>query len=129
MVEPVDALLSALHAVAPGVSAQIDAPNDPRSETRIDLSDRHFTTEVSYRPEIGFGAFVSAPAFGQRPDEVYRAAPQATHCAIARVLRERRFRNVSHFGGDPTVDGSDPGKGRRGAGDQATIRPAGREQG
>jgi DNA-binding XRE family transcriptional regulator len=77
MVESLDAFLRALHEVAPGISSKIDAPSDPKGETFIDLVEGSFSTEVSYRPDVGFGIYVSDPTFGQRPDEIYRSAAKA----------------------------------------------------
>src|SRR5882672_4445621 len=77
MIDSVDTFLRMLRRAAPGVRAQVDTPSDPKGETFIDLSDGEFSTEVSYRPEIGFGIFVSERTFGQRPDEIYRSAPKA----------------------------------------------------
>ena len=77
MIGSVDDFLDALGEAAPGVGAQVDPPSDPKGETFIDLSDGEFATEVSYRPEVGFGIFVSERTFGQRPDEIYRSAAKA----------------------------------------------------
>ena len=77
MVESLEAFLRALHEVAPGISSKIDTPSDPKGETFIDLIDGNFSTEVSYRADVGFGIYVSDPALGQRPDEIYRSAKKA----------------------------------------------------
>jgi DNA-binding XRE family transcriptional regulator len=77
MVDSLDAFLRALSEVAPSARAQIDAPIDPKGETLLDLSDGTFSTEVSYRPDVGFGIFVSDSKYGQRPDEIYRSASKA----------------------------------------------------
>jgi DNA-binding XRE family transcriptional regulator len=86
MVDSLDAFLSALSEVAPGISAQVDAPSDPKGEAFIDLVDGNFNTEVSYRPDVGFGIYVSDPTFGQRPDEIYRSASKAAQRIVQ--LRE-----------------------------------------
>jgi DNA-binding XRE family transcriptional regulator len=77
MVDSLEAFLSALREVAPSIIAHIDAPANPKGETFIDLRDGNFNTEVSYRPDVGFGIYVSDPTFGQRPDELYRSASKA----------------------------------------------------
>lgn len=77
MVDSLDAFLRALRQVAPSATAQIDAPMDPKGETFLDLSDGTFSTELSYRPDVGFGIFVSDSKYGQRPDEIYRSASKA----------------------------------------------------
>jgi len=77
MVDSIDAFLRALREVAPGAKAQIDAPTDPKGETLLDVSDGTFNTEVSYRPDAGFGIFISDSKYGQRPDEIYRSASKA----------------------------------------------------
>jgi DNA-binding XRE family transcriptional regulator len=77
MVDSIDTFLRALREVAPSAMAQIDAPTDPKGETFLDLSDGAFNTEVSYRPDVGFGIFVSDSKYGQRPDEIYRSASKA----------------------------------------------------
>src|SRR3954469_25158613 len=77
MVDSLDAFLRALRQVAPSATAQIDAPMDPKGQTFLDLSDGTFSTEVSYRPDVGFGIFVSDSKYGQRHDEIYRSASKA----------------------------------------------------
>ena len=77
MVDTIDAFVHALRKVAPSASTHIDSPNDPKGESFIDLTDGSFSTEISYRPEAGFGIFVSDREYGQRPDEVYRSAAKA----------------------------------------------------
>lgn len=50
---------------------EIDMPDDQNAEVWIDISRGDFFTNVSYRPNIGFGVYLEAPEFGQRPDEVH----------------------------------------------------------
>ena len=77
MVDTIDAFVRALREVAPSASTHIDSPSDPNGESFIDLTDGEFSTEISYRPETGFGIFVSDRQYGQRPDEIYRLAAKA----------------------------------------------------
>jgi len=85
MVDSLDSFLVALRATSPGMDAQVDAPSDPTGESFIDLSDGDFATEVSYRPTVGFGIYVSDRIYGQRPDEIYRSASKAAQ----RILQLR----------------------------------------
>lgn len=51
----------------------VDAPDDPRGEWWIDIALDDFTTAIAWRPDRGFGIYVSDDrAFGARPDEIYR---------------------------------------------------------
>lgn len=77
MVDTLESFLAALHETIPAMIARVDSPDDPNGETFIDLSCGRFGTEISYRPDSGFGIFISEGAYGQRPDEVYRSASKA----------------------------------------------------
>lgn len=77
MVDTIDAFVRELRELAPRASAYVDSPSDPKGESFIDLTDGEFSTEISYRPETGFGIFVSDRQYGQRPDEIYRSAAKA----------------------------------------------------
>lgn len=77
MVDTIDAFVRELRELAPRASAHVDSPSDPKGESFIDLTDGEFSTEISFRPETGFGIFVSDRQYGQRPDEIYRSAAKA----------------------------------------------------
>jgi DNA-binding XRE family transcriptional regulator len=97
MVDTVDAFLGALHESAPNISAQIDTPSDPKGEAFIDLTDGAFHTEVSYRPEVGFGIYVSDNTFGQRPDEIYRSASKAAQRIVQLRESYKNAGSIAHL--------------------------------
>ncbi|UPT92446.1 helix-turn-helix domain-containing protein (plasmid) [Bradyrhizobium barranii subsp. apii] len=69
----------------------MDEAESEGGESFIDISDGDFRTEVSYRPNFGFGIYVTTGVFGQRPDEVFRNAAKAAK-RIGQ-LRESFFRD------------------------------------
>lgn len=77
MVDSLDAFLTILRELIPGIVAQVDAAAEPAGESFIDIDDGDFSTEISYRPDVGFGVYVGDRIFGQRPDEIYRSATKA----------------------------------------------------
>lgn len=54
-----------------GFELLVDAPDDPHADVWIDICRGQFSTNVSYRPTVGFGVYLEAPEYGQRPDEVH----------------------------------------------------------
>ncbi|MEQ8966375.1 MAG: XRE family transcriptional regulator [Azospirillaceae bacterium] len=88
------AFCAALERAMPDLRMTIDAPDDPAGETFVDLCGEGFKTSVSYRPGVGFGIFVSADAYGARPDEIYRDSGKAAH-------RIDQLRAQTRAGGQP----------------------------
>ncbi|WP_430245071.1 XRE family transcriptional regulator [Neorhizobium sp. DAR64861/K0K2] len=64
-----------------GFTVEVDSPKDPDGESFLDIAKGEFSTQISFRPGVGLGVFISEPAFGQRPDEIYRSAEKAVQRA------------------------------------------------
>ncbi len=60
-------------------SVEVDSPSDQSGETFLDIAKGDFITQVSFRPNLGIGIFISEATYGQRPDEVYRNAEKAAN--------------------------------------------------
>ncbi|QDF41311.1 XRE family transcriptional regulator [Bradyrhizobium symbiodeficiens] len=75
--QSIEAFVKNLLELAPNAKINVDEAEADGGESFIDISEGDFRTEVSYRPNFGFGVYVTPRAFGQRPDEVFRTADKA----------------------------------------------------
>src|SRR5690349_1364518 len=84
----VKALIDALGN--PRAKWAVDAPDDPNGEWWIDISLDDFKTTVAWKPDRGFGIYVSDDhAFGARPDEIYREAELAAKRVLQLAQRSK----------------------------------------
>jgi hypothetical protein len=77
--QPLTALLDTLR-VETALGVEIDSPADPAGEWWLDLDVGGMPTTVSWLKSRGFGLFTRDEdvGLGDRPDEIYREAPQAS---------------------------------------------------
>lgn len=65
---------SFIEALGEPVEYKLDEPSDPAGEWWIDFSIKGIAVNVAWRPNKGFGIYVSDEnAYGTGPDEVYRS--------------------------------------------------------
>ncbi len=86
-----------LRVAIPDVVVSIDEPENPDGESWIDIRCGSFPTSISYRPGHGFGVYIGADAYGERPDEIYRTPKTATRRLTQICLEGRNGRPVRHM--------------------------------
>jgi hypothetical protein len=70
---PLHELSAELHETFREASVEIDRPADPQGEWWLDIACKDFQCNVAWRPDHGFGVFISKLGYADRPDEVYRS--------------------------------------------------------
>ena len=75
---PFDELLALLSQKS-AVQSSIDRPFKPDGEWWLDLTIGDWSTNIVWKPHLGFGLFTSEEVFGQRPDEVFSDVVKAAN--------------------------------------------------
>jgi len=86
-----------LRVTIPDIVVSIDEPENPNGESWIDIRCGSYPISISYRPRHGFGVYISADAYGERPDEVYRSAKTAAKRLTQICLEGRNGRPARHM--------------------------------
>jgi len=113
MPDPIGLLTKLLGQECEGATVSVDTPRDPKGEYWLDVSVERFRTSVSWRPNIGFGVYVSdSGGYGERPDETY-VRPEDVCARICQlVARENdsragslmHLRELRHILGTSQID-------------------------
>lgn len=83
---------SLVEQALPGAAVEIDRPLHDDGEWWFDVRHGDFETSVSWSPRRGFGIYLEAPGYGERPHELYAEPHLAT-------LRLRQMAAASTHGG------------------------------
>ncbi len=93
--QPLLDFIRAASMLVPGLSAEIDAPNDRAGEWFVDLALDGFRANVAWRPSFGFGLFTSEAGYGDRPNEIFRTSELAARRIAQMCEQWRASKHVS----------------------------------